>query len=379
MNMKFQKIAAVALGMMMAGGAAYADPVKGFTGDFAPGKWEVGNNTSRPIASINGTQIFLGNDPAWGSSGTAVNIKAPAAGKVEFNYQVANGNDACPGAYGPGQTNRTYVKGNSGGKGSFDVAAGELIRFAVNGKDLPSDFACKWSSPQVTMTVTNFVFTPKEEKACWWMESSPPYAWKKNGGMPAKTEAECLRLDSCSPKGGKASGGGCYIWASDEEVKKATTPPPPPPKFCYWMESKPPYAWIKNGGMPAKTEAECVKLDSCTPQGGKASGGGCYKWATEAEMKAPPPAPKIAVKKAIYGENCSNVNKAKMDIAKFVGDACNGKVNCSYKIDAFKVVGDPAPNCPKELVTTYSCGGADKTHKLDKEAHGKDVVLDCSK
>ena len=38
--------------------------------------------------------------------------------------------------------------------------------------------------------------------------------------MPAPNQAACTKLDSCSPGGGKASGGGCYVWATDEQLKK---------------------------------------------------------------------------------------------------------------------------------------------------------------
>jgi hypothetical protein len=89
--------------------------------------------------------------------------------------------------------------------------------------------------------------------------------------------------------------------------------------------------------------------------------------------------PQITIKKANYGENCANVNKSKMDIAKLIATACDSKLTCSYTMDAFKTTGDPAPNCAKELVVTYSCGSADKTVKLDKEAHGKTAQFDCSK
>lgn len=89
--------------------------------------------------------------------------------------------------------------------------------------------------------------------------------------------------------------------------------------------------------------------------------------------------PQITIKKASYGENCANVNKSKMDLANNFKKACDGKLTCSYTINAFGVDGDTAPNCAKELAVTYSCGTGDKTLKLDKEAHGKTAQLDCSK
>ncbi len=44
---------------------------------------------------------------------------------------------------------------------------------------------------------------------------------------------------------------------------------------CFWMESKPPYAWKSRPGV---SRQQCQELDSCNGGGGR-SGGGCYKWA----------------------------------------------------------------------------------------------------
>lgn len=71
---------------------------------------------------------------------------------------------------------------------------------------------------------------PQGKMACYWMSNTPGNPWVPSP-MPAPDQAACKRLDSCSPDGGKASGGGCYVWASEDQVKgenaKKTAPQQP--------------------------------------------------------------------------------------------------------------------------------------------------------
>lgn len=135
------------------------------------------------------------------------------------------------------------------------------------------------------------------KKSCYWMSNTAGNPWVPSPS-PAPDEAACKRLDSCSPDGGKASGGGCYKWATAEEMNK-----PAPKMTCWWMDSAPPNLW-KPSPSPAADQAACKRLDSCSPDGGKASGGGCYVWAAEEQVKGenarkmaapPPPPPKPVV------------------------------------------------------------------------------------
>ncbi len=68
--------------------------------------------------------------------------------------------------------------------------------------------------------------------ACYWMSNIPPHPWVASPS-PVADQAACKRLDSCSPDGGKQSRGGCYHWATADEVKvenaKKTAPPPAAP------------------------------------------------------------------------------------------------------------------------------------------------------
>jgi hypothetical protein len=49
---------------------------------------------------------------------------------------------------------------------------------------------------------------------------------------------------------------------------------------CYWMENQSGnFCWVPSpSGFPSDV-ATCQNLDSCSPNGGGASGGGCYRWA----------------------------------------------------------------------------------------------------
>ncbi|MCX7148482.1 MAG: hypothetical protein NTY05_03570 [Rhodocyclales bacterium] len=223
------------------------------------------------------------------------------------------------------------------------------------------------------------------KKACFWMSNTPGNPWVASP-MPAPDEAACKRLDSCSPDGGKASGGGCYKWTSAEELNK-----PAPKMACYWMDSAPPNLW-KPSPMPAPDQAACKHLDSCSPDGGKASGGGCYVWAAEEQVKgenakktaAPPPPPVIKVQHADYGQNCAGKGKPDSNIkgtdpTKHIAAACDGKGTCDYKVD-HTAIGDPVFGCRKEYVVQYHCGtGQPKKAAVAPEASGQMAKLDCTK
>ena len=60
----------------------------------------------------------------------------------------------------------------------------------------------------------------------------------------------------------------------------------PPKSACYWMKNAAPYPWVPapQGNV---SKSQCFSLDSC--DGGKGtSGGGCYKWATDANAPRQP-------------------------------------------------------------------------------------------
>ena len=56
------------------------------------------------------------------------------------------------------------------------------------------------------------------------------------------------------------------------------------PSACYWMSNIPPNRWVASPS-PVADQAACKRLDSCSPDGGKQGGGGCYHWATADEVK----------------------------------------------------------------------------------------------
>ncbi len=114
--------------------------------------------------------------------------------------------------------------------------------------------------------------------ACFWMQNTSGYPW-----VPAPqgqiSKQDCFNLDSCD--GGKGySGGGCYKWAASKDA-------PRQPWFsCFWMQNIPGNPWVP-APQGSVDKAGCYALDSCN--GGKGqSGGGCYKWALEANSSAQP-------------------------------------------------------------------------------------------
>lgn len=171
----------------------------------------------------------------------------------------------------------------------------------------------------------------------------------------------------------------------------AAAPAAPQAKMaCYWMDSAPPNLW-KPSPMPAADQAACKRLDSCSPDGGKASGGGCYTWASDEQVKAEnakktaaPPPPAISVKQAVYGANCAGKGKPDPNIkgtdpTKHIAAACDGKGTCDYKVD-HTAIGDPVFGCRKEYAVQYTCGGpAPKQATVAAEASGQLAKLDCTK
>lgn len=162
-------------------------------------------------------------------------------------------------------------------------------------------------------------------------------------------------------------------------------------KSCYWMSNTPGNPWVASPS-PAPDEAACKRLDSCSPDGGKASGGGCYVWATEDQVKgenakkaaAPAPKPAIKVQQAVYGQNCAGKGKPDpnikpADYTKHIAAACDGKGTCDYKVD-HTAIGDPVFGCRKEYSVQYHCGtGQPKKATVAPEASGQMAKLDCTK
>jgi hypothetical protein len=95
-------------------------------------------------------------------------------------------------------------------------------------------------------------------------------------------------------------------------------------------------------------------------------------------LRCPPPLPQkgtILVKAGLYGARCGarGANKT-----VHLAAVCGGKRRCLYKIDR-KVLGDPAPGCPKDYLAEWTCRGSNKVQRevVLPEASGKTVVLTC--
>ena len=114
--------------------------------------------------------------------------------------------------------------------------------------------------------------------SCFWMDPDKDNTWVSTPQENVDKQ-QCFNLDSCD--GGKGeSGGGCYKWAADANAERQ-------PWFsCFWMDPDKDNTWVSAPQENVDKKA-CFNLDSC--DGGKGeSGGGCYKWALDADAKRQP-------------------------------------------------------------------------------------------
>ncbi|MGF1501254.1 MAG: hypothetical protein ACFBSD_05520 [Paracoccaceae bacterium] len=85
----------------------------------------------------------------------------------------------------------------------------------------------------------------------------------------------------------------------------------------------------------------------------------------------------ISVGNATYGANC---DARYGNVTWKLREACNGRNRCEFLVDV-RGLGDPAPNCPKNFVVDYNCGGGRGGPRLDErvrpEASGATIRLAC--
>jgi hypothetical protein len=89
-----------------------------------------------------------------------------------------------------------------------------------------------------------------------------------------------------------------------------------------------------------------------------------------------PPTSGIHLLSATYGPNCG---AGSGNATKAVGGACDGKDNCSYKVEVSKL-GDPASGCAKSFVASYEClpDGSRHTREIPAEAGlGSEALFSC--
>lgn len=141
-------------------------PVAGFTGKFAPAMWQTGSNA--PINLINTSSapnsITLNNYSEWDVSGADIIYpRAPVGGTVSFSYSIPNGTELCPASYKKGDEWVLLPKGSS--TVTFPVAEGESFGFALNGENKPNDFGCQAGGASISVTISDFVFSPSSDIA----------------------------------------------------------------------------------------------------------------------------------------------------------------------------------------------------------------------
>jgi hypothetical protein len=103
------------------------------------------------------------------------------------------------------------------------------------------------------------------------------------GCTPLTYEEACG--DQCSGEVSDGCGGSHTCSCSVCEVITLEAP------ACFWQENiSGNSCWtLDSPFLPVGSQEECQALDSCSPGGGGASGGGCYKWATSSDTQIAPP------------------------------------------------------------------------------------------
>jgi len=88
---------------------------------------------------------------------------------------------------------------------------------------------------------------------------------------------------------------------------------------------------------------------------------------------------KISVKNVEYGANCDVAGTTEKWM-NHIKSACDGKINCDYKID-HNVIGDPAKGCSKDYTAYFRCGNEirDRDIFAQREASGKTINLTCGR
>jgi hypothetical protein len=84
---------------------------------------------------------------------------------------------------------------------------------------------------------------------------------------------------------------------------------------------------------------------------------------------------RIYVISASYGRNCG---VPRGNVTAHVAGTCNGQRVCPYTVH-HRIIGDPAPGCPKDFVVRWQCGdGEPRSAGAPPEAgFGTVVVLSC--
>jgi len=83
----------------------------------------------------------------------------------------------------------------------------------------------------------------------------------------------------------------------------------------------------------------------------------------------------IKVITATYGKNCGTPYG---NVTHHLAQNCDGREYCEYILD-HRVIGDPAPGCPKDFFAEWQCGPRRETGTIgiNPEASGSRIVLRC--
>ena len=101
---------------------------------------------------------------AWDVSGANITYpRALTSGTVSFSYSIPNGTASCPASYKKGEEWVVLPKGSS--TVTFPVVEGESFGFGLNGDNKPDDFGCQAGGASISVTISDFVFSPSADIA----------------------------------------------------------------------------------------------------------------------------------------------------------------------------------------------------------------------
>lgn len=83
----------------------------------------------------------------------------------------------------------------------------------------------------------------------------------------------------------------------------------------------------------------------------------------------------IKVIAATYGRNCGTPYG---NVTHHLAQVCDEREFCEYVLD-HRIIGDPAPGCPKDFFAEWQCGRHPETETIgiNPEASGAKIVLRC--
>ena len=150
---------------LLASLSIHAQTHTGFSGQFAPAHWQTGSNAPVNLVNISEapSSVKLSNYAPWSVSGVTIKyVTAPSNGTVTFVPTLNGSTPNCLSTYWHGQSLQIpLANGTPPSPISFHVNQGDSFGFAINGANVPGNFGCNGGGQSITLTISNFTFTPE--------------------------------------------------------------------------------------------------------------------------------------------------------------------------------------------------------------------------